>query len=40
MFGADVGVEEVVLAWGDGVWISLSPAKQFTIAMALVSAHL
>ena len=37
MFGAGVGVEEAVLAWGDGVWILLSLAMQFTIAM--VAAH-
>ena len=37
VFGADVGVEEAVLAWGDGVWILLSLAMQFTIAM--VAAH-
>jgi short subunit fatty acids transporter len=40
VFGADVGVEEAVLAWGDGVWILLSLAMQFTIAMGLISPHL
>ncbi len=34
---AGVGVEEAVLAWGDGVWVLLSLAMQFTIAM--VAAH-
>ena len=40
VFGADVGVEEAVLAWGDGVWIALSLAMQVTIAMGLVSPQL
>jgi len=40
VFGADVGVEEAVLAWGDGVWILLSLAMQFTIAMGLISPQL
>jgi short-chain fatty acids transporter len=35
--GAGVGVEESVLAWGDGVWVLLTLAMQFTIAM--VAAH-
>ena len=35
--GAGVGVEEAILAWGDGVWVLLSLAMQFTIAM--VAAH-
>ncbi len=35
--GAGVGVEESVLAWGDGVWLLLTLAMQFTIAM--VAAH-
>ncbi len=35
--GAGVGVEEAVLAWGDGVWVLLTLAMQFTIAM--VAAH-
>jgi len=35
--GAGAGVEEAVLAWGDGVWILLTLAMQFTIAM--VAAH-
>ncbi|MGH0032420.1 MAG: short-chain fatty acid transporter [Myxococcota bacterium] len=35
--GAGVGLEESVLAWGDGVWILLTLAMQFTIAM--VAAH-
>jgi len=37
IFGAGAGVEEAVLAWGDGVWILLTLAMQFTIAM--VAAH-
>jgi short-chain fatty acids transporter len=37
LFGADVGLEESVLAWGDGVWVLLTLAMQFTIAM--VAAH-
>jgi len=40
VFGAEVGVEEAVLAWGYGVWILLSLAMQPTIAMALVSPDL
>jgi len=36
-FGADVGVQEAALAWGDGVWVLLTLAMQFTIAM--VAAH-
>jgi len=40
VFGADVGVEEAVLASGDGVWIPLFLAMQFTIAMGLISPHL
>ncbi|NQZ97251.1 MAG: short-chain fatty acid transporter [Myxococcales bacterium] len=35
--GAGAGVEEAVLAWGDGVWGLLALAMQFTIAM--VAAH-
>jgi len=35
--GAGAGVEESVLAWGDGVWVLLTLAMQFTIAM--VAAH-
>lgn len=35
--GAGVGVEEAVLAWGEGVWSLLALAMQFTIA--LVAAH-
>jgi len=35
--GAGAGVEETVLAWGDGVWGLLTLAMQFTIAM--VAAH-
>jgi short-chain fatty acids transporter len=35
--GAGAGVEEAVLAWGDGVWVLLTLAMQFTIAM--VAAH-
>ena len=37
IFGAGAGVEEAVLAWGDGVWNLLTLAMQFTIAM--VAAH-
>ena len=37
IFGAGVGLEEAVVAWGDGVWVLLSLAMQFTIAM--VAAH-
>jgi short subunit fatty acids transporter len=40
VFRADVGVQEAVLVWGDGVWIPLSLAMQYAIAMALVSPHL
>ena len=35
--GAGVGAEESVLAWGDGVWVLLTLAMQFTLAM--VAAH-
>ncbi|MEM7409018.1 MAG: TIGR00366 family protein [Myxococcota bacterium] len=35
--GAGVGVEASVLAWGDGVWVLLTLAMQFTLAM--VAAH-
>jgi short-chain fatty acids transporter len=35
--GAGVGLEASVLAWGDGVWVLLTLAMQFTIAM--VAAH-
>jgi short-chain fatty acids transporter len=35
--GAGAGVGEAVLAWGDGVWVLLTLAMQFTIAM--VAAH-
>ena len=37
VFGAGAGIEEAVLAWGDGVWVLLTLAMQFTIAM--VAAH-
>jgi len=37
ILGAGAGVEEAVLAWGDGVWVLLTLAMQFTIAM--VAAH-
>jgi short-chain fatty acids transporter len=37
IFGAGAGVEEALLAWGDGVWVLLTLAMQFTIAM--VAAH-
>jgi short-chain fatty acids transporter len=35
--GAGASVEEAALAWGDGVWVLLTLAMQFTIAM--VAAH-
>jgi short-chain fatty acids transporter len=35
--GAGAGIEQTVLAWGDGVWQLLTLAMQFTIAM--VAAH-
>lgn len=35
--GAGASVEEAVLAWGGGVWVLLTLAMQFTIAM--VAAH-
>ena len=35
--GAGAGVQEAVLAWGDGVWVLLGLAMQFTLAM--VAAH-
>jgi short-chain fatty acids transporter len=35
--GAGAGVEEAALAWGDGVWVLLTLAMQFTLA--LVAAH-
>jgi len=37
IFGAGAGVEAAILAWGDGVWVLLELAMQFTIAM--VAAH-
>jgi short-chain fatty acids transporter len=37
IFGAGAGVEQSILAWGDGVWVLLTLAMQFTIAM--VAAH-
>jgi short-chain fatty acids transporter len=37
LLGAGVGPEAAVLAWGDGVWVLLTLAMQFTIAM--VAAH-
>ena len=37
IFGAGVGVEESVLAWGGGMWELLALAMQFSIAM--VAAH-
>jgi short-chain fatty acids transporter len=37
IFGAGAGVEESILAWGEGVWVLLGLAMQFTIAM--VAAH-
>lgn len=38
MFGAGVGVEEAVLAWGGGMWSLLEIAMQFTIAMVVAHA--
>ena len=37
VLGAGASVEEAALAWGDGVWVLLTLAMQFTIAM--VAAH-
>jgi short-chain fatty acids transporter len=37
LLGADAGIEQTVLAWGDGVWKLLTLAMQFTLAM--VAAH-
>ena len=37
LLGAGAGLEQTVLAWGDGVWKLLTLAMQFTIAM--VAAH-
>ena len=37
MGGAGVGPQTALLAWGDGVWVLLTLAMQFTIAM--VAAH-
>jgi len=37
ILGAGAGVEEAVLAWGEGVWTLLDLAMQFSIAM--VAAH-
>lgn len=37
VLGAGAGVEEAVLAWGNGVWSLLTLAMQFTLAM--VAAH-
>ena len=37
MFGAGAGLNETILAWGDGMWMLLELAMQFTIAM--VAAH-
>ena len=36
--GAGVGAEEAVLAWGDGVWLLLRLAMQFTLAMVMAHA--
>jgi short-chain fatty acids transporter len=38
IFGAGAGVEETVLAWGQGVWKLLTLAMQFTIAMVAAYA--
>ena len=40
MFLTSAALILAVLAWGDGVWILLSLAMQFTIAMGLISPHL
>jgi short-chain fatty acids transporter len=37
LLGAGVGAQQAVLAWGEGVWVLLTLAMQFTIAM--VAAH-
>jgi len=37
MTGASAGLEDVVLAWGGGMWILLELAMQFTLA--LIAAH-
>lgn len=37
IFGAGAGIEQSILAWGDGVWGLLGLAMQFTLAM--VAAH-
>ena len=37
IFGVGAGVQEAVFAWGDGVWVLLTLAMQFTVAM--VAAH-
>lgn len=38
VLGAGAGLEESVLAWGEGVWDLLSLAMQFSIAMVAASA--
>ena len=38
VFGAGVGVEDAVLAWGGGMWILLELAMQFTIVMVAAYA--
>ena len=38
IFGAGAGVEQTVLAWGQGVWSLLTLAMQFTIAMVAAYA--
>ncbi len=38
VFGAGVGVEDAVLAWGGGMWTLLELAMQFTIVMVAAYA--
>ena len=38
VFGAGVGVEDAVLAWGGGMWVLLELAMQFTIVMVAAYA--
>ena len=38
VFGAGVGVEDAVLAWGGGMWVLLELAMQFTIIMVAAYA--
>jgi short-chain fatty acids transporter len=38
IFGAGAGVEQTVLAWGNGMWVLLELAMQFTIIMVMAHA--